>query len=315
MIELVHDNVGERRETGLAARDRLHRRRCLHNLLARAAGVVGTHGANDPPLHRRNIEHLVTGLSQRTQHAAAIGTGAVARLRFDPAFDAWQMVRQAAYRCGANGLNIIRLVRCIFAGADNLGFAFQFLECQLKLSDLGNQLLRGLPETHPLELGKLETQRLDQGVAGRQSSFQLGDPGVFVDEGNGLIRHPDPLANQDVQCQKNLSKPVTFYPARRGITVRSGRRQSMPSSSIESCADVRLTLPVFVTGHTNLPRSIRLENRHMPWPSYHSSLTRSPRLPRKANSAPQCGFLCNTCCASTARPPAPLRMSVAPQAR
>src|SRR5690606_32702250 len=55
--------------------------------------------------------------------------------------------------------------------------------------------------------------------------------------------------------------------------------------------------------------------RHIPWPSYHSSLTRSPRLPRKANKAPECGFLCNTCCAITARPLKPLRMSVAPQAR
>ena len=174
------------------------------------------------------------------------------------------MVRQAAYRCGGNRLDSIRLVRCIFVGADNLGFAFQFLKCQLELSDLGNQLLRGLPETHPLELGKLEAQRLDQGIAGRKSRFQLGDPGVFIDAGNGLIRHPDPLADQGIQCQKNLRKPVTFYPARRGITVRSGRRQSIPSSSIESCADVRLTLPVFVIGQTNLPRSIRLENRHMP---------------------------------------------------
>jgi len=187
MIKLVHDNMGERRETGFATRDRLHRRRCLHNLLARAAGVVGTHGANDAPLHRRYVEHLVAGLCKRTQRAAAIGTGAVARLRFDPAFDAWQMVRQAAYRCGANGLDSIRLACCIFAGIGDLGFAFQFLECQLELSDLSDQLLRGLPETHPLELGKLETQRLDQGIAGRQSSFQLGDPGVFVDEGNGLI--------------------------------------------------------------------------------------------------------------------------------
>ena len=30
---------------------------------------------------------------------------------------------------------------------------------------------------------------------------------------------------------------------------------------------------VFVTGQTNRPRSIRLENRHRPWPSCHSNLT------------------------------------------
>src|SRR5690606_41540864 len=72
---------------------------------------------------------------------------------------------------------------------------------------------------------------------------------------------------------------------------------------------------VLVIGHTKRPRSIRLENRHRPWPSYHSSLTRSPRLPRKANRAPECGLCSSTCCASTARPSNPLRISVAPQAR
>ena len=97
------------------------------------------------------------------------------------------MVRQAAYRHGANGLNSIRLVRCFFTDVGNLSFAFQFLKCQLELTDLGNQLLRGLTETHPLELGQLDSQGLDQRVAGCQSSFQLGDPGVFIDAGNSLI--------------------------------------------------------------------------------------------------------------------------------
>src|SRR3546814_9807818 len=67
-------------------------------------------------------------------------------------------------------------------------------------------------------------------------------------------------------------------------------------NSIESWAAVITTEPVLVEGHTNRPRSIRLENRHMPWPSYQSSLTRSPRLPRKANSAPECGLSSRTCC-------------------
>jgi hypothetical protein len=49
-----------------------------------------------------------------------------------------------------------------------------------------------------------------------------------------------------------------------------------------------------VDGHTKRPRSIRFENRHMPWLSYQSSFTRSPRLPRKANSAPECGLCSRT---------------------
>jgi len=100
-------------------------------------------------------------------------------------------------------------------------------------------------------------------------------------------------------------KSATFYPARSGAAVRSGQRQSMPSSSMESWADVRLTLPVFVNGQSNLPRSMRLENRHIPWPSNQSSLIRSPRLPRKANSAPECGDFSRTCWTNTASPSKP----------
>ena len=65
----------------------------------------------------------------------------------------------------------------------------------------------------------------------------------------------------------------------------------MPSSSIESCAWVRLTLPVFVAGQTKRPRSIRLENRHSPWPSYQRSLTRSPRLPERRTACQNAGSL------------------------
>jgi len=73
-------------------------------------------------------------------------------------------------------------------------------------------------------------------------------------------------------------------PAMRGCHVRSGRRQSMPSSSIDSCAALSETLPVSACGQMNRPRSRRLVSRHMPSPSLHSSLTRSPRRPRKANT-------------------------------
>ena len=88
----------------------------------------------------------------------------------------------------------------------------------------------------------------------------------------------------------------------------------MPSRSIESCAGVRLTLPILVCGQTNRPRSMRFENRQRPCPSYQSSLTRSPRFPRNANSAPECGDCASTCWTSTARPSNPFLISVAPHA-
>ena len=50
--------------------------------------------------------------------------------------------------------------------------------------------------------------------------------------------------------------------ARSGRQVRSGRRQSIPSSSIDSCASLSVTVvPVEACGHTKCPRSSRLLNR------------------------------------------------------
>ena len=49
-----------------------------------------------------------------------------------------------------------------------------------------------------------------------------------------------------------------------GRHVRRGMRQSIPSSSIESCAGDIDTLPSFATGQTKRPRSRRLENRQAP---------------------------------------------------
>src|SRR5262249_30727298 len=69
--------------------------------------------------------------------------------------------------------------------------------------------------------------------------------------------------------------------------VRSGLLQSMPSSSIDSCAGVRCTEPEVARGHTKRPRSSRLAKRHSPSPSAHSTLIRSPRLPRNTNTWPE----------------------------
>ncbi len=66
-------------------------------------------------------------------------------------------------------------------------------------------------------------------------------------------------------------------------------RQSTPSSSIDSCAGVSDTAPESACGRTKRPRSSLLANRHRPWPSYHSTLTRQRRRlagPRRVVSGP-----------------------------
>src|SRR5579871_2648684 len=97
-----------------------------------------------------------------------------------------------------------------------------------------------------------------------------------------------------------------------GAAVRIGLRQSMPSSSIESCARLNETTPLSACGQTKRPRSRRLANRHSPSPSHHSTFTRSPRLPRKTNTCPEYGFCSSTVCTAALKPVKPRRMSVMP---
>lgn len=82
-------------------------------------------------------------------------------------------------------------------------------------------------------------------------------------------------------------------------------RQPIPSSNIDNCAAVTLTLPSLATGHTNRPRSSRLLNRQALWQSHQMILSRSPRCPRNQTDAPECGSSSKTfsaCAANVLNP-------------
>lgn len=64
---------------------------------------------------------------------------------------------------------------------------------------------------------------------------------------------------------------LSLHTASCGAAVRIGHLQSIPSSSIDSCARVSDTTPFRVRGQTNRPRSRRLANRHSPSPSFPAS--------------------------------------------
>ena len=55
------DDMGQRGKGRLAARNRLHRGGCLHDLLAGSAAVLGADGSDDAPLEGDGVEHLVAG--------------------------------------------------------------------------------------------------------------------------------------------------------------------------------------------------------------------------------------------------------------
>src|SRR6266571_932015 len=64
-----------------------------------------------------------------------------------------------------------------------------------------------------------------------------------------------------LRAKKVVQKNLARYTDNCGSQVRSGRRQSMPSSSIDNCARVSATVPLVACGHTKRPRSKRLANR------------------------------------------------------
>src|SRR3546814_10021927 len=124
--------------------------------------------------------------------------------------------------------------------------------------------------------------------------------------GGPLARQPPPTGPGESICRS--------YPASSGRQVRRGIRQSIPPTSIASCAGVTTTWPSAGDGHTNRPFSSRLENRQRPWPSHHSTLRGSPRRPRNTNRWPEKGSSRSVSWTCRARPSKPLRMSVLPAA-
>src|SRR5205085_12346763 len=92
--------------------------------------------------------------------------------------------------------------------------------------------------------------------------------------GKLIGRDPHPLIESH---GRRLARPnpwpihfVAAQPANIGCAVRTGRRQSRPSSSIDSCAGVSTATPSSARGHTKRPLSSLLANRHSPSPSHHS---------------------------------------------
>ena len=169
---------------------------------------------------------------------------------------------QRSDRHRALGMGTVRLARL---GNGLLGF--QFLERQLQLSEL----LRRPAELHAPKPGDLDAQRLDEKIAADELGadkgelrLQRGDPLIPIGCGDAFVRHGKSISERLCNGRRNAVRRVPGQPASEGVQLRSGRRQSMPSSSIESCAGVRLTVPAPVIGHTNRPRSMRFENRHNP---------------------------------------------------
>src|SRR5262249_17630705 len=114
--------------------------------------------------------------------------------------------------------------------------------------------------------------------------------------------------------EKRCGKKLLGYTDPCGSQVRSGGRQSMPSTNTDNCAGVRETVPLVACGHTKRPRSNRFANKHKPSPSYQRTLSRSPRRPRNTNTCPENGLCSSFVCTCALNPVNPRRKSVTPAA-
>jgi hypothetical protein len=271
VVELGHEDPGQERRTRHAARDRTAGRRRLHHLLATTAGFLQPRDLQDLQLCRHEVEHLAHVLAHEAQVAAAIRaaaagvelaplarggcrhTGAAARL-------ADFAVIGRALRDGIR-LLVVRRGGGAFGAGDE-----QILERQLELFDLALDLLRGLAEGLLLELRDPHLQRLDEQVMRPDRRRHLGvfrlqggdhrlqNSGIFGKDGR-VARHATTYHARSGSTIKTRRFGQTTHPTRAGGAPQSGRRQSIPSHSIASCADVSRTAPELVFGQGKRPRS------------------------------------------------------------
>src|SRR3546814_14585790 len=129
----------------------------------------------DTPFHYttvfRCVEQLIAVDPERTQRAAAIGTGAAAGLGLDPPFGARQMIGQCAHR--RYRLGRYPLGRSVVG---DLGLAFELFQGKLAVLDLEPELLPGPAAGHASALGELVPAGRETRYPAGQSALTHGPP-------------------------------------------------------------------------------------------------------------------------------------------
>lgn len=145
----------------------------------------------------------------------------------------------------------------------------QVFQRQLELGDLPFDLLRGLAEGLFLQLGDPQAQRLDQLFVGlkrspharilrlKRDDHRLQNGGV-IGENVDVFGHADRYHAMSSRTNKTRGIRVINHPTRAGGAPQSGRRQSIPSQSMASCAEVSRAIPASVLGQGKRPRSSTL---------------------------------------------------------
>ena len=209
VIVFGDQDKGQQAGSGEAARNGSAGCRTLDHLLTAPAGLLQPRHVDHLHLRRDHVEDLAYILAHQTQGAATVRacvtgvhltplTGRVGCHTGTAARSFEQFVSRVSSLGGrSSDLDGGRLhCRCDLGLGD-----LKPLKSQFQLLDLQGQLLGRLAEGHAAKLGELVTEGVDQRIAGRESGFELGDPGVLVDAGRGWFRHPERLAKQGSRCQ------------------------------------------------------------------------------------------------------------------
>jgi len=278
VVELRDEDVGEQARAGQPARDRARRRRRLHHPLAPSAGLLQPRGLGDRQLGGDEIEDLGHVLAHQPEIAAAVGAGlarihhrTLARhLGVDPRL-------AAAARLAPLTVAILRpatalRLRGLGLGRGRRGLGhghLQVLQRQLQLLDLARDLLRARAELLLFEPGDADLQRPDQRLVGPHRGrhpggfLALGEDdrlqrGGIVRQGFGRRRHAAILYEATAGASFVLKSSTENQTTRAGGAVQAGRRQSIPSHNIASCAEVSRATPSAGDGQGKRPRSSTL---------------------------------------------------------
>ncbi len=257
---------------GHAAGDRAARGGGLHHSLAAAAGLLHPRDLDDLHLRGDHVEKLAHILADHAEVAAAIrAAGAGVEFASLPRGLVGDPGPAAELHLGGSGIG---------GGSFGIIFASRFItllgnryqqvfQRQLELGDLPFDLLRGLAEGLLLQPGDPQAQRLDQLFVGlergrharilrlKRGDHRLQNGGV-IGENVGVYGHADRYHAVSSKSNKTRGIRVINHPTRAGGAPQSGRRQSIPSQSMASCADVSRAIPASVLGQGKRPRSSTL---------------------------------------------------------
>ena len=225
------------------------------------------------------VENFGDVLAHQPQRAAAIGAevagierdGLARGVRGDAGLAAPPLRRDVVGRGGLGGgrlldLRRVRLGCRIGGGARGL----EALKRQFQLREFTLDLLRTRTEALLLQLRDGDPERLDQGVIGPVGGLDPGDLRPKAEhhgpqnrrifgKGFGLGSHGRMIRDAGAQFHvKSLIRSAN-HTTRAGGDDQAGRRQSIPSHSIDSCAEVsRSAVPSACEGHGKRPFSSTL---------------------------------------------------------